>query len=545
MATPPGLPTIPGTPPSSSDPPTADAHLSPPPGLLTTPPKTPARPAGSATTRALVHSAPATPNDLRRARGAAPTADDWPPVLAVAAAAESAALATLASPARSTKSACDAVEDEAVLELELRDDFVPFPPAAGDLPTAAGPPSASSSSTNVYIKGLRGLAATSDTALHTTLEARYGPVLSAKAMLDLATGRGKGFGFVLFAHPRDAATALTRIPHDFPGWTAAPARVSPKVALRALHDPNSTNVYFSNLPVEWTEEDVVKLLRPWVVSSARVIRHADGRSKGVGFARMADRESARKVIETWNKRAVPGGLGGGVPLQVRFADSERQKELKRAMGQGSKDATGPARASASMGTTPTPAGPRPTTTTTQHQVRRDARGHHLHAQARGPAPLPAPAHVHVPPTAMIPATAAPTHAAAPLPSPTNAPTTPISPTTPINPTHPHAHAHPHAAYLPYGAIPVWPVYPPLPGAYGAPAPSGYAPPPPPPLPGQEGGAPVPYAVPYPAYAATAAPGVQPGGGGEYWGVAYAWPAGAGVDHGTPGAGVPGPGQGGG
>ncbi|KNE71046.1 hypothetical protein AMAG_20282 [Allomyces macrogynus ATCC 38327] len=269
MSTPPGLPTIPGTPPSSSDPPSTDAHLSPPPGLLVTPPKTPARPAAGPAARALVHSAPTTPTDvfLRRARGAAPITENWPPVLAVAAAAEHAAPV---SPARSTKSACDAVGvDDEVLELSLRDDFVPF----ADAPTAAAPPAGgstmASSSTNVYIKGLRGPTATSDTALHTALESRYGPVLSAKAMLDLSTGRGKGFGFVLFAHPRDAATALARIPLDFPGWTAAPARVSPKVALRALHDPNSTNVYFSNLPVEWTEEDVVKLVRPWVVMGMR------------------------------------------------------------------------------------------------------------------------------------------------------------------------------------------------------------------------------------------------------------------------------------
>ncbi|KNE69996.1 hypothetical protein AMAG_14835 [Allomyces macrogynus ATCC 38327] len=541
MSTPPGLPTIPGTP-SSSDPPSTDPHLSPPPGLLTTPPKTPARPVG-ATTRALAHSAPTTPNDhaLRRARGAAPTADDWTPVLAVAAAAEHAPV----SPARSTKSAYDAigVEDEAL--ESLRDDFVSFP--AADTPAAAPPATTVTreSSTNVYIKGLRGLTATSDTVLHSTLEARYGPVLSAKAMLDLATGRGKGFGFVLFAHPRDAATALARIPHDFPGWTAAPAHVSPKVALRALHDPNSTNVYFSNLPVEWNEEDVVKLVRPWVVSSARVIRHADGRSKGVGFARMVDREAARKVIETWNKRAVPGG-SGGVPLQVRFADSERQKEMKRAMGQGGKDtmvgtATG-TRASATAGPT-TPAGLRPATTTTtaQHQVRRDSRGHHHHhhAHARGPAPLSAPTHSHGPPHAPIAALAplAPASASvpsAPQPSPTDAPTTPISP------THPHPHAHAHAAYL-YGAIPLWPMYqhpPPPHGVYGA-----HVPPPPPGLPE---GVPQPYAVPYPYAAAAPA-----SGGGEYWRL-YAWPTGSAdpqggvVVQGPPGApGGSGPGQGGG
>ncbi|KAJ3356896.1 hypothetical protein GGF32_001265 [Allomyces javanicus] len=541
MSTPPGLPTIPGTPPSSSDPPatSSDPYLSPPPGLLVTPPKTPARPTGAASaTRALVHSAPTTPTDvfLRRARGAAPTAETWPPVFAVAAAAEH------APPVSPTRSTCDVPVDEALLELSLRDDFIPFSAAADAPPTTppAGP------TTNVYIKGLRGAHATSDTALHGTVEARYGPVLSAKAMLDLATGRGKGFGFVLFAHARDAATALARIPLDFPGWTAAPARVSPKVALRALHDPNSTNVYFSNLPVEWGEEDVVRLVRPWAVNSARIIRHADGRSKGVGFARMADREAARKVIETWNKRAVPGTAGGGVPLQVRFADSERQKEMKRALGHG-RDATTATRASTGMPPT-TVAGIRAPTAT--HQVRRESRSHHHphhhpHHAHGPPAPHPAPAHSHALPTASHAAVSVPAPApapvpTAPLPSPTDAAPVP-SPTTPITPTHPHA-AHAHAAYLPYGAIPVWPVYPPPPpppppgAAYGAP-PSGYAAPPP------EGT--VPYAVPYPAYAA-AAPGVQqPGGGGEYWGVAYAWPAGTGVEQGAPpGAGVPGPGQGG-
>lgn len=59
--------------------------------------------------------------------------------------------------------------------------------------------------------------------------------------------------------------------------------------------------------------------------STRILRDANGGSRGVGFARMIDRESALAIIQKFNGFILPGS---SVPLQVRFADSIAQKKLK-------------------------------------------------------------------------------------------------------------------------------------------------------------------------------------------------------------------------
>lgn len=50
-----------------------------------------------------------------------------------------------------------------------------------------------------------------------------------------------------------------------------------------------------------------------------------GMSRGVGFARLTDREAASAIIERFNGHIIEGS---SAPLQVRFADSPAQKKLK-------------------------------------------------------------------------------------------------------------------------------------------------------------------------------------------------------------------------
>lgn len=50
-------------------------------------------------------------------------------------------------------------------------------------------------------------------------------------------------------------------------------------------------------------------------------------SRGVGFARMGDRESAEAIIANFDNSPV-GKDASSLPLQVRFADSQSQKRLK-------------------------------------------------------------------------------------------------------------------------------------------------------------------------------------------------------------------------
>ncbi|KAK0517949.1 hypothetical protein OC835_007998 [Tilletia horrida] len=68
----------------------------------------------------------------------------------------------------------------------------------------------------------------------------------------------------------------------------------------------------------------------------RILLNSDGTSRGVGFVRLRDREVAQDCIDRLHGRMLPGCAS---PLQVRFADSEGQKLLKRnAMMQNSINA---------------------------------------------------------------------------------------------------------------------------------------------------------------------------------------------------------------
>lgn len=55
--------------------------------------------------------------------------------------------------------------------------------------------------------------------------------------------------------------------------------------LKTLADPNSTNIYVSNLPCDMNEKDMQEIFSDYVVVSNRILRDTNGLSRGVGFAR--------------------------------------------------------------------------------------------------------------------------------------------------------------------------------------------------------------------------------------------------------------------
>ncbi|KXS20075.1 hypothetical protein M427DRAFT_401537 [Gonapodya prolifera JEL478] len=97
--------------------------------------------------------------------------------------------------------------------------------------------------------------------------------------------------------------------------------------LRNLQDLESSNVYMSNLPFDVDEERLGVMFSQGGrrVISQKILRDFNGMSRGVGFVRFDTRETAQSVIESFHGVILPGGTA---PLQVRFADSLAQKQLK-------------------------------------------------------------------------------------------------------------------------------------------------------------------------------------------------------------------------
>lgn len=168
------------------------------------------------------------------------------------------------------------------------------------------------SRTNLYIRGLT--AEMTDDDLKGMCQ-QHGKIVSTKAIIDKATNQCKGYGFVDFDCPESAELAVKALQET--GIQAQMARV------RQEQDP--TNLYLANLPPHWTETNLETLLTPYgAVTSTRVLRTANGHSRGVGFARMDSRETCQRIIDKLHGQVVPGLTVE--PLLVKFADSGKKKQ---------------------------------------------------------------------------------------------------------------------------------------------------------------------------------------------------------------------------
>ncbi|GAA6080876.1 RNA-binding motif, single-stranded-interacting protein 1 isoform X1, partial [Tachysurus ichikawai] len=78
-------------------------------------------------------------------------------------------------------------------------------------------------------------------------------------------------------------------------------------------EQDPTNLYISNLPLTVDEQELETLLKPFgQVVSTRILRDANGASRGVGFARMESTEKCDAVISHFNGKflKMPAGIMG-------------------------------------------------------------------------------------------------------------------------------------------------------------------------------------------------------------------------------------------
>jgi RNA recognition motif-containing protein len=69
------------------------------------------------------------------------------------------------------------------------------------------------------------------------------------------------------------------------GFQVSFAKESFSARLKNLQDSGSTNIYMSNIPMNYTEEGLTELFAPLNVLSQKILRDSSGVSRGVGFIR--------------------------------------------------------------------------------------------------------------------------------------------------------------------------------------------------------------------------------------------------------------------
>ncbi|GMR44454.1 hypothetical protein PMAYCL1PPCAC_14649, partial [Pristionchus mayeri] len=194
-------------------------------------------------------------------------------------------------------------------------------------------PDAPLSSTNLYIRGLP--PNTTDDELRRMCE-EFGKITSTKAIMDKMTNTCKGYGFVDFETGEGAAAAVEGLQQRGIQAQMAKARSTNHVSgggspFGVEQDP--TNLYIANLPLTYNETQLETALQDYgMVISTRILRNGEGNSRGVGFARMDNRDKCEEIIRALNGTVLPGSPDGSAPLLVKLADSGHSRKKRTPMG---------------------------------------------------------------------------------------------------------------------------------------------------------------------------------------------------------------------
>ncbi|XP_059453528.1 polyadenylate-binding protein 3 [Corylus avellana] len=156
---------------------------------------------------------------------------------------------------------------------------------------------------NIFIKNLD--TSIDNKALQDTFAA-FGAVLSCKVAVD-NNGQSKGYGFVQFDNEESAQNAIRQLN----GMLINDKKVYVGLFIRrqertqANGSPKFTNVYVKNLPETTTDEDLEKIFGPYgVITSAVVMRDANGKSRCFGFVNFQSPDAAAAAVEKLNGATV-------------------------------------------------------------------------------------------------------------------------------------------------------------------------------------------------------------------------------------------------
>ncbi|KAL5975102.1 hypothetical protein ACLOJK_031778 [Asimina triloba] len=188
--------------------------------------------------------------------------------------------------------------------------------------------------TNVYVKNLS--EGTTDEDLKNVF-GTYGPITSAVIMCDVS-GKSRGFGFVNFQNPEDAAAAVENLNNSLFNekvWYVGKAqRKSERVAeLKAKYEQERSdrfaklqgaNLYMKNLKDDIDDEKLKELFSEFgTITSCKVLLDSHGHSRGCGFVAFSTPEEANRA-----RTEMSGKYMGKKPLYVAVAQRREERKAK-------------------------------------------------------------------------------------------------------------------------------------------------------------------------------------------------------------------------
>ncbi|WJX15922.1 poly(A) binding protein Pab2 [Trifolium repens] len=181
-----------------------------------------------------------------------------------------------------------------------------------------------SGTANIFIKNLD--KTIDHKALHDTFST-FGHILSCKIATD-GSGQSKGYGFVQFETAESAQSAIDKLN----GMLINDKQVYVGHFLRKQDRDNDlsktkfNNVYVKNLSESFSEDDLKNTFGEYgTITSAVLMRDADGKSKCFGFVNFESPDEAAKAVEALNGKKVDDKEWYVGKAQKK---SEREQELK-------------------------------------------------------------------------------------------------------------------------------------------------------------------------------------------------------------------------
>jgi len=177
---------------------------------------------------------------------------------------------------------------------------------------------------NIFIKNLE--KSIDNKTLYDTFST-FGNILSCKVVTD-SSGVSRGYGFVHYETQEAADLAIEKVN----GMEIAERQVKvlpfipKKDRLAADGEPTYTNVFVKNIPEDFDEEALKKLLAPaGNITSAVVMRNEEGKSRGFGFCNFETTEEAKKAVDDFNGHE----FGEDAPaLYVSRAQKKNEREAE-------------------------------------------------------------------------------------------------------------------------------------------------------------------------------------------------------------------------
>jgi len=181
---------------------------------------------------------------------------------------------------------------------------------------------------NVFIKNLD--KTIDNKAMYDTFSA-FGNILSCKVAQDMSNGESKGYGFVHFETEEAALNAIQKVNGMLlNGKKVYVGRFVPRKDREMELGEKArkfTNVYVKNINDEYDEAKLNEMFQKYgKISSVKVMKSDDGKSKGFGFVSFESPEEAMNACDELNGQDLDGKT---VFVGRAQKKAERQAELKK------------------------------------------------------------------------------------------------------------------------------------------------------------------------------------------------------------------------